>query len=465
MKTYIPLKTAFQEDDFTVGFKAAILSHLEKEFSVPFSLVLTSDVFFEFISYNTLGEEIRNLIETPLPPKDQARAFVKLSHDFEKASFPGKILSSLREAFELLTLDANNLQSLSSSSQPTPSVLSLRRSLNYEDQDDVFSGLVLTRSHFEAFLKAIKSVYLSAFLPSSIQHRREKKIKDFSIAIVISKLPDISSSIEVLFDEDKNTILIESYFGFLDPSKKVPRDSIEFAIDFLKVTRRENHRQRIVSVFDMASNRPSTKQYLSLNTSSQSLEEPRALEIARLTKKIQQALQHPRVRLDFATDKHGTIYLLDVALLPLPIEEQKTLGDVSHSDSNENDSAGDKNENNNPSLDTITPVRVYDADVNNVENSSPLTLSEEHLTSLKEIEEEFEKDIESFEKTFYEPGSPEHNEFLSKMIVGFLSHYRKGPFKTEVEVLLPALLHNPSQGMLLHGLGLCRDIVRSWTDA
>jgi phosphoenolpyruvate synthase/pyruvate phosphate dikinase len=442
MKTYLPLKSAIQEDDFTVGFKAAIISHLEKEFNIPFSIILTSDVFFEFISYNTLGESIRNLIETPLDPQEQSRAFVKLSKDFESASFPSNILSSLREAFELLTLDANNIQQISSG-QKEDGILSLRRSLNYEDQDEVFSGTLLTRTNFESFLKTIKSLYLSAFLPSSISHRNKKNIKDFSIAILVSNLPDIRTCIEVSFEEDENKMLVESYTGFLDFSNKIPRDKFEVAIDFLKITNRHIERQRQVSVFDMESNRTITKQYVNLNPSSQSIEEPKVIEIARLTKKIQHALQYERLKIYFVNDKHGNLYLLDVHIMPRKVETQQTLDDSSKK--SEDSSGGTDLIENNQRVE-----KSQSSEINDVIDP--------------DLEEEFIRERDLFEKEYYSEGSKEQREKLSKMIVEFLSHYQNSPFKTEVHILMNALVHNSSQGMILHGLSLCRDIVRSWKE-
>lgn len=324
MKTYLPLKTANQEDDFTVGVKASILSHLGKEFTIPFSLVITSDAFFEFISYNTLGEQTRNLIETPLPKLEQVRAFNKLSSDFEKASFPSSVLNSLRECYELLCLDANNLEDLSRNSPVNKKILSFRRSTNYDDGDNICSGTIISKDNFELFLKSIKSVYLSAFAPSSIEFREKNNIKEFSLAIIVTRLPEISTCLEVNLDEDKNSIIVNSYIGFIDMTGVIPKDEFKLEMDFLKITERNMKKQRIAVVFDMEANRPSTKQYMTMN-SSNSIEEPNVMEISRLSKKIQQALQHEKVEISFVMDKHKNIFLLDSKTIAPPDEEQKTL--------------------------------------------------------------------------------------------------------------------------------------------
>jgi hypothetical protein len=126
---------------------------------------------------------------------------------------------------------------------------------------------------------------------------------------------------------------------------------------------------------------------------------------------------------------------LDVHILPKKSETQKKL--VSETKKSEEPVA----------------VEVYDRN-----------LGDESDLVDESLEDEFRKDVERFEGSFYEPGSSEQREKLAKMIVDFLRHYANSPFKTEVDILVQALLANPSQGMLIHGLTLCRDIVRSWDE-
>lgn len=442
MKTYVPLKTALQEDDFTVGFKAAIISHLEKEFNIPFSLVITSDVFFEFISYNTLGEQINELIETPLPVEQQISEFVKLSQNFSQANFPSKIISQLRESYELLCLDANHLEDLSSKSTGSNNqILSLQRSTNYEDQDFICQGNVHTRNDFDSFLKAIKSVYLSAFSPSSIQFRQKENIKDFSIAIIISRLPEITKCIESLFEEDNNKITINSYVGFLDKSNTIARDVFEVAIDFLKVTKSEVNKQRLVSIFDMEANRPSTKQYLTMN-SSQSIEQPMALDIARFTKKIQQALQRDRIKIEFVADKHNNIFLNNFFILPKKEELQQTL----QQETNKNEEIESTE---NPIKEN--PIRVE---------------KEEDLPFIEvydyELEKEFEQDLKEHDVVFNKDIFAESTQKFTKEIIQFLEQNKKGSFFIDISHMINTLEEETSVRTLNDALNLCKDIMNNW---
>lgn len=439
MKTYVPLKTALQEDDFTVGFKAAIISHLEKEFTVPFSLVITSDVFFEFISYNTLGEQINNLIQTPLPITEQISEFTKLSNNFAQATFPSKILNQLREAYELLCLDANHLEDLTKTSTGASNqIISLQRSTNYEDQDLICQGNVLTRNDFESFLKSIKSIYLSAFSPSSIQFRQKENIKDFSIAIITSRLPEITTCIESLFEEEENKIIVDAYVGFIDKSGRIPRDSFEVAIDFLKINNRKINKQRLVSIFDMEANRPSTKQYLTMN-SSQSISEPLILEIARFTKKIQQALQRDRVKIEFIADKHNNLYLNNFFILPKKEELQQTLNESSRNKSitentiKENPIRVDKEED-------LPFIEVYDDD----------------------LEKEFENDLKEHDAVFKKNIFSKSTENFTKEIISFLESNKEGSFAVDISHIINSLEEETSKRTLNDALNLCKDIIGSW---
>lgn len=436
MKSYIPLKTALQEDDFIVGYKATLLSHLEKEITIPFSLVITSEVFFEFISFNALGEFIRELIEQPLPPKKQVEAFANLAKRFESATFTPSVLKQLRECFELVSLDTNNLDELSKNND-TNQILSLRRSTNYEDHDLICPGTVFTKNTFEEFLKAIKSVYLSAFSPSSIKHRRKENIKEFSLAIVVSRIPAINVCLESKYDVEKESIQVESYLGFFDTSKTVTRDQFEVGVDFLKIKNSTIQKQTVVSVYDMEANRPSTKKYMTMG-SAQSASEPVVLEVARISKKIFAISSIEEFTVEFVADKHNNLFCVDVGLPAKKEETQKTL------DVKEDHNKRINNEKEITSNATTNPTTTNDAEY---EQEKETAYQENKETR----DEEYDKEI-FFDTT---------KEFANSVIV-FLKRNKKHPFKEDIDAILKSLEENNSKIILGQALVLCRKIVDSW---
>jgi hypothetical protein len=321
MRTYIPLKIAISEDDFVVGHKATMLSHLEKELNIPFSLVITSDVFFEFISFNALGEKIRPFIEGELSAIESVVAFSELSKSFETAQFPQSILNQLRECYELICLDTNNLNDLTRNDHH---LLVLKRSTNYEDGDGICRGRLFTRNNFEEFIKRVKSIYLSTFTPSSILFRKHKQIKEFSVAIIVSRLPLITTCFEAKYEEDNDKISINSYTGFIDYNLEISRDEFISTIDFLKITNRTIIKQQKVKVYDLEHNMPIVKHYMTMG-SAQSASDPVILEIARLAKKTANYTGKEEFELEFVADKHNNLYCLDILEPAYKKEEQTTL--------------------------------------------------------------------------------------------------------------------------------------------
>ncbi|MCA9477578.1 MAG: hypothetical protein KC535_00340 [Nanoarchaeota archaeon] len=308
MGAFVPLKNVGEHDANLVGQKAILLG--QKSVSVPFSLVITSNVFVEFIKHNNLMEEINALFSNEEGSTENlVRGFNELAPKILESKFPSSISQGLRECFELACLDTKSLDVLQGK-KTQHSLLSLRRSVTYNDQDIVSKGVTYTKDTFDGFLHALKTVYLSAFAPSSVVLRQQMEVTDFSIAVVVSRLPNIKTCFESSYLVDQKKLFVSSYIGFIDKSKTVQRDTFEVAVDFLKVTNQKINRQTAVSLFDLQLNKPAIKTFDA--GTSQSATEQNILEIARLTKKIAGEFHVKSLLGDFVMDSDKKMYCLDV---------------------------------------------------------------------------------------------------------------------------------------------------------
>lgn len=463
MRTYLPLKSALQEDDFVVGVKATILSHLEKELNVPFSLVITSDVFFEFISYNALGERIRPFLEGTLRKEEQVGAFAELAEVFEHADFPQQVTHQLRECYELVCLDTNNLNDLTKSEHH---VLSLRRSTSYEDADGVCRGRIVTKNNFESFLKRLKSVYLSAFCPSSIDYRQKKEIKEFSMAVVLTRLPLITTCLESEFDEEANNITVKTYTGFLDYTNTVERDVFTSSIDFLKINSRSVVKQKKVFVFDMDANMPTTKHYMTMS-SAQSASDPLILEVARLTKKVSHFLDKESFHMDFVADKHNNLYCLDVLESPFVQEQQTTLDDMPLTQKTPQEDVGDVKdgfedvelthlEKQQPSTNHMPQEAFSENDFDEFMNSST-----QQTVGVQEDSLAYDELGQSLQTGF---GAQETTTLIQGVINFLVQHKTDTSFGDECQTIIRSLEFNPTSSTLARALLLAKHIIQSWEE-
>lgn len=308
MGVFFPLKKVVEQDTSLVGEYAKRFAKLDGVLSVPFTLVISSKVFEQFIVYNNL----QNLIsEKPISNSDRVSFFTRVSVAFSNARFPQSIVSELKECFELVTLDTTDLTSLTDLAKKT-SILSLRRSTDYVDGDTICSGLIHTKDDFIIFLELLKSSYVSLFSPSSVKFRQERGISSFTSAVLLSRLPPIQNCFHAKYSPKK--IQVESYVGFLDYSNSVSKDVFDVSVDFLKIEASDIKRQEMVSVFNVETNTPQIKTYVSGSSASQSAPDTTILEIGRLAKRVASVIESDSFSLKATANKSSQPIVVEVNL-------------------------------------------------------------------------------------------------------------------------------------------------------
>lgn len=322
MGIYIPLKKVAELEAKDVGLYAKEFAKLDTVVNIPFTLIISSSVFDNFIIYNNFQELIS---KEPKSVSDQINFFSELSDAFSKAKFPQNIVSELKECFELVTLDTSNLSSLVDLVKKH-SIISIHRSTDYLDGDKICSGTIYSKDDFSLFLELLKSSYLSLFSPSSIRFRQERNISSFKTSIVLSRLPDTQNCFHSTYTPSK--MQIQSYVGFLDYNNQVAKDIFEVGVDFLKIEASDINRQDTVSVFNLENNLPQIKNYVSGSSASQSVPDGAILEIGRLTKRVASVtgLKEFSLKAVSAKTSQPTIIELELSsshLAPVKSEEEE----------------------------------------------------------------------------------------------------------------------------------------------
>jgi len=310
---FLPLKKANEQDETLVGVKAKNLSLLESEIPIPFSLVITSEAYKAFLTFNNLERKITEVFADASSPQELVDSFTKTAQLIELASFPPDIVAQLRECFELTTIDTGNLKT-TGLGQEESAIMVLKRSTDYVDTDITCSGIIYTKESFSDFLRAVKQCYLSAFTPSSVSLRKKKNIESFQMGVVVSRMPALQTCLESKITFHKNTMQIKSYAGFPDKSSIVPKDTFSLTIDFLRIIDANIVEQTMVAVFDKVANQVAHRSYAP-GGSAQTVPDQIILEIGRLTKKISSTLKTGDMQAQFIADKNNNVVCVDVTLL------------------------------------------------------------------------------------------------------------------------------------------------------
>lgn len=439
MSFCVPLKTVLELDKSLVGRKAIPFAVVEYTNEIPFSMVITTNTFDEFVKYNQLSPELE-WFRKAHTSKEKVESFSRLSTAMKNAQFPDYVLSSLQECFELVSLDTNNLHNLSTKNQ-SKGLLSLHRSTSFDDSNNVVNGTILTKETFKQFLESIKKTYISSFTPSAYLDNDPK------VAIIVSRVPKIKATVEATLDVKQNSLFIKSYLGFPDPMGHVEKDEFKINLDFLKINKSSIVSQNTVVVFNSASNNMAVKEFSS-NTSSQSLSDTTILECARLTKQIAKATKADMINAQFfANDEKIICTDLDIDFSSgLPeLKEEVT------SPNSETEIQGlskPPQEIEAPTIEqNITPDAVPNVPASSNETITFDTQSETNVPFPVLKEENNYNDITT--------------KNMITTICDFLEKFNTKDIGASVEILKRSL-ENPTKESLNQALELCKVILNTW---
>jgi hypothetical protein len=272
---FVPLKDCLNEDLARIGTRAQTMGQAAVQVPMPFSLVITSELFFGFLDKNGLRRYIDQAKQATTTDM-QISLFAQLQEDFLQARFPAELQAQLKECFELVTLDTSNL-----GKQTKHCILSVQRSVDYEDRDITTPYLGFSSNEFDKFQDIVKKVFIGCFTPSSIADRLSQSVTDFSCALIIHRLPHFETILETVKNEKEFSV--QSYVGFIDPGKGVYRDQFTINPEFLRIASNQVVDQRVVCIFDLERNSVTYKEYP--NATGQTASNHVVLEAGRLTKR------------------------------------------------------------------------------------------------------------------------------------------------------------------------------------
>ncbi len=308
----IQLKKVENEDATEVGTLAKLKFKLIDMIAQPFQLILTHQTIEKLFSDADILQEKS---QKPESEEGQVELFKQVTEKLQAVQFDPETTSQLREYFELLTLDANNLRSLSQLSEQK-SILVISPSLSYE-RSNKEQRIFFANNNFYQFIETIKSILASIFTPQAIKERKEQNITSWNVALLAYKLPELQTCIEVTRNKEES--VIKTYVGFPDIRKEVQKDTFKVSGLIPQITHRTIVQQKEVCIFNMEQNQVISKAYYQQSSPTQNVTDQDVLEAVRLTNKISKLHEQEILSTLFIKSKQGSLLLLDVN----PYQEQK----------------------------------------------------------------------------------------------------------------------------------------------
>ncbi|MGE0793127.1 MAG: PEP/pyruvate-binding domain-containing protein [Candidatus Woesearchaeota archaeon] len=411
----IPLKKTLEFDKSIVGQRAIDFSLIEGEVKIPFSMVITTDVFDEFVKHNQLKPEL-DCFRNAETINERIHSFERLIISFKNAQFPEHVLDSIRECFELVSLDTNNLNNLSMSYE-SKNLMTLIRSCNFDDETNILNPIFNTKETFKQFIEAIKKVYMSSFNPSSILSNEPK------IAIIVSRMPELIATIETEYFVSDENIFNQVYLGFPDTYNNVEKDVFVVGSSFLKVNKKSIEKQNRAIVFDSQANTYSIKEFSESKT-SQTTPDGIVLETSRLAKKISRLTNSSYVKAIFL-NKKDEIYCINITTKKEPINNMNN---------------------------TLINETIFETDEQDKENKEHF--DEKTDIILKPEEKKFK--LIDLKKQY------EFSNFLNSAKAFMLKYQNK-----QMDAVVPIMfrsLEEPTKDSLKQTLEICKDIISDFED-
>lgn len=321
MGLFIQLKQAKDVDITTVGVLAQKRALALESIPQAFTLILTSTLVDAILSSAGLLE-----CKSRLPEDTTQRVALlqEVTTKLQQVKMTPQISESLREAFELITLDTGDLKSLAQLPLQR-SILGIIPSPSYTAP--ARQRLFVSGDTFDAFFEQVKISISSFFTPEAIETRQKMQLRDWYVALLVFRLPNIYTCFEVRRSLEGSSV--KSYQGLPDIRQAVEKDEYTIQGEIPAIVQRKIVQQKTVCVYALNQNQIVAKEYVSSSSSLQSAPDYDILEANRLTKKL---LQEKPVHALYVKPKQGTLLLIDtyeeqeVQVKKVPHPRQEKLG-------------------------------------------------------------------------------------------------------------------------------------------
>lgn len=309
MAFFTHLKHAKDAPISLVGQYAKHRAQLLELVSQPFSLVLTSSLIQTICCAAGIDE-----LSTRLPEEkdQQIKLFSQVTSALNSVRIEQSAMESLRESFELITLDTSNLKSLSQLPQQR-SILGIIPSPDYDYP--LGQRMFISGDTFPAFYEQLKSCITNFFTPEAIEYRRQRSIKNWQLGLVTFRFPNVHTCFEVKRESEGSSI-VRTYIGLPDIRNAVQKDVFEIRGEIPSIADRQVTQQETVCVYSTEHNQIIAKDFSSTSSSLQNATDNDVLEVNRLTKKLLQ--EDTSVSALFIKQKQGSLLLLDVVRYSIP---------------------------------------------------------------------------------------------------------------------------------------------------
>ncbi len=209
-----------------VGLRAIDIAKANKlKVQTPLCFVVPHLIFEEFLLQNRMIIEINNIIERTTDINESLQqAYLDIRALFENSVIPEEFKENLMESYEALsTTGTHNAQAFLESDVP---IVNLIVSPSYQQSSERLDGILLNIQGFGNLMNALKSCWLSLYLPEHIKFRKNKGITDFSAGVIIQtfKDPDVTIDASTKSSIGNYEIPMHAYFGLPDITYGLSKD-------------------------------------------------------------------------------------------------------------------------------------------------------------------------------------------------------------------------------------------------
>jgi len=289
----LTLNAIFDSDLKKVGHRALDMAKIfQKKYKTPLSFVVPNVIFDEFMIQTRLQHDVAKVLNTVSFENQGSleNAYKEIKNLFSKASIPAEFLESLRDAYDSLAIRSDEGKPDDLLSEEVP-IVNLIISPDYILGTEDIKGVLMNLKGFESFLNGLASCWLSLYSPEAITYRHKRNIKEFNAGVIVQKMivPKVCAEAYSKGPLGNYEFKVRSYLGLPDILKESSKDVFSISKEYLKI---ESAKKTLQEYMIIPSQRPNLliKRFLGSRGQDQSLSDKEVIEVARLTKRMNEVL-------------------------------------------------------------------------------------------------------------------------------------------------------------------------------
>ncbi|RME53413.1 hypothetical protein D6783_02030 [Candidatus Woesearchaeota archaeon] len=276
-------------DEALIGRKLTALVKLqEQHMALPLGFAILNNAFSSFIDQNDLRPKLSALLSAAKGASEDrlVSTYHSVREFFLTSRFPDLLFDEILEAVDSLVMDesASLYEMMSQDREPN---VTMMLSLSW-DQGNLNEGIVQNIQGKEEIATALKECWASAFSPKLLSRAAGEGLPQ--VGVFVFRMQPASATAIARSSPDSDIIFVQAYAGHPDVAERTQGDEFSVKKDSLQITQGT---VRVQPAKLVVTGNQFERVSLGVHGEKQKINDKQVVEVARLAKRAEMALEGP----------------------------------------------------------------------------------------------------------------------------------------------------------------------------